>query len=308
MRTKTAKYTLKEFNEKYPNDDACLDRLFQGRYQNGVYCPVCVKVTKHYKRTGLKVYACEFCGHAVSPTSGTIFDHSSTPLRSWFYAMYLMSTTRCGISAKQLQRELGVTYKTAWRIFTQIRSLMNEQQDKMSGTVEVDETYIGGKSNNVGRSLKDKTAVVGIVERDNGQVMTKIVPNVKARTLLPILWKQVPPDINTKVFTDELGSYNLVAKLGYTHEHVVHAAKQYARGIVHTNTIEGFWSLVKRGIDGTRHAVSPKYLQDYLDEYGFRYNHRNSGTPMFQLLLNRVLALAPKVVTPYQLDSQIPLL
>jgi transposase-like protein len=203
-----------------------------------------------------------------------------------------MANTRCGISAKQLQRELGVTYKTAWRMFTQIRSLMNEQQDKMSGTVEVDESYFGGKSNNVGRSLKDKTAVFGIIERDNGQVMTKIVPNVKARTLLPILWKQVPIDINTKVYTDELGSYNLVAKLGYTHEHVEHVAKEYARGIVHTNTIEGFWSLVKRGIDGTRHAVSPKYLQDYLDEYGFRYNHRKSEISMFELLLNRVFSLA----------------
>lgn len=293
---KTAKYTLKQFNEKYPNDNVCLDRIFEGRYPNGIECPICKKTTKYYRRIGRKSYACEFCGNEIFPTAGTIFDHSSTSLRSWFYAMFLMANTRCGISAKQLQRELGVTYKTAWRMFTQIRSLMDEKQDKMSGTVEVDESYFGGKSNNIGRSLKDKTAVMGIIERDNGQVMTKIVPNVKARTLLPILWKQVPPDINTKVYTDELGSYNLVQKLGYTHEHVEHVAKEYARGIVHTNTIEGFWSLVKRGIDGTRHAVSPKYLQDYLDEYGFRYNHRKSETSMFELLLNRVFALAVSTV------------
>ena len=292
VKYKTAKYTLKQFNEKYPSDDICLQRIFEGRYPNGVQCPICQKITNYYRRTGRKSYSCEFCGNEIFPTAGTIFHKSETPLRSWFYAIFLMANTRCGISAKQLQRELGVTYKTAWRMFTQIRSLMNEQQDKMSGTVEVDESYFGGKSNNVGRSLKDKTAVMGIVERDNGQVMTKIVPNVKARTLMPILWKQVPIDINTKVYTDELGSYNLVAKLGYTHEHVEHAAKQYARGIVHTNTIEGFWSLVKRGIDGTRHAVSPKYLQDYLDEYGFRYNHRKSEISMFELLLNRVFSLA----------------
>lgn len=189
-----------------------------------------------------------------------------------------------------------------------IRKLMNEKQDKMSGTLEVDETYVGGKSTRKGRSLEQKTPVMGIVERENGQVMSKVVPNVKARTLLPILWKQAPPDINTRVFTDELGSYNLVQKLGYTHERIQHNAKQYVRGIVHTNTIEGFWSLVKRGIDGTRHAVSPKYLQDYLNEYGFRYNHRKSEIPMFQLLLNRVFALAPEVAKPYPTDSQIPLM
>ena len=305
---KTAKYTLKDFNEKYPTDDACLERIFKGRYPDGVFCPKCQKITKFYHRAGAKDYTCEFCGYQVSPMAGTIFHKSPTPLRYWFHAMFLMSSTRCGISAKQLQREIGVTYKTAWRMFTMIRKLMNEKQDKMNGTLEVDETYIGGKSNRKGRSLEQKTPVMGIVQRENGQVMSKVVPNVKARTLLPILWKQAPPDINTKVFTDELGSYNLVRKLGYTHETIEHNAKVYARGIVHTNTIEGFWSLIKRGIDGTRHAVSPKYLQDYLNEYGFRYNHRKSETPMFQLLLNRVFALAPEVAKPYQVDSQIPLL
>lgn len=289
---KTAKYTLKQFNEKYPNDNICLDRIFDGRYPNGIECPICKKATKYYRRIGRKSYACEFCGNEISPTAGTIFDHSSTSLRSWFYAMFLMANTRCGISAKQLQRELGVTYKTAWRMFTQIRKLMDEKQGNMSGTIEADESYFGGKSNDVGRSTNSKTPVFGMVQRETGKVVTKIVPNVKTRTLLTIMWKQAMPDINTKIFTDELGSYNLVQKLGYTHEHVEHAAKQYARGIVHTNTIEGFWSLVKRGIDGTRHAVSPKYLQTYLNEYGYRYNHRKDEVPMFELLLNRVFALA----------------
>src|SRR3972149_6235311 len=122
---KTAKYTIKEFNEKYPTDDACLERIFKGRYPNGVFCQKCGKITKHYKKTGIKFYACEFCGMGVAPTSGTIFHKSPTPLRSWFYAMFLMSQTRCGISAKQLERELGVTYKTAWRMFKQIRCLMD---------------------------------------------------------------------------------------------------------------------------------------------------------------------------------------
>jgi transposase len=293
--TKTARYTLKDFNEQFPDDDSCLDFLFEARYPEKSRCPGCLKITKFHRIAGRKAFSCQFCGAHVFPTAGTIFHKSPTPLKSWFYAIFLMSSTRCGISAKQLQRELGVTYKTAWRMFTQIRMLMNEQQAKMSGTVEVDETYFGGKGHKQGRSTEQKTPVMGIVER-GGELMSKVVPDVKARTLMPILWNQVPPDIGTRVYTDELGSYNYVAKLGYTHEKVEHAAKEYARGIVHVNTIEGLWSTIKRGIDGAHHAVSPKYLGNYLDEYGFRYNHRKSETPMFQLLLNRVLALIPSVV------------
>lgn len=302
-RIKTAKYTLKDFNAQFPNDESCLDFLKDARWPQGILCPKCEKVTPHYHLKGRKTYECEFCNSQISPTAGTIFHKSSTSLRTWFHAFFLLASTRCGISAKQLQRETGVTYKTAWRMFTQIRSIMNEQQAKMSGTVEVDESYFGGKSGNRGRSTIDKTPVMGIVQRQ-GAVITQVVPNVKARTLLPILWKQVPPNINTNVYTDELGSYNLVQKLGYNHEKVTHAAKEYARGIVHVNTIEGFWSLAKRGIDGTRHAVSPKYLGNYLDEYGFRYNHRADSIPMFHLLLNRVAQMA-SVAQPSKVDFQI---
>ena len=250
---KTAKYTLKDFNIQFPNDDVCLDFLKLARWPDGIICPKCQKITPHYRIKARKVYNCEFCNNQVSPAAYTIFDHSSTSLKSWFHAFFLMSSTRTGISAKQLQRELGVTYKTAWRMFREIRSIMNEHQAKMSGTVEVDETYFGGKSNKKGRSTEQKTPVKGIVARD-GELTTRVVSDVKAKTLLPILWHQVPPDINTTVCTDELGSYNNVAKLGYTHEHVTHAAKEYARGIVHVNTIEGIWSTIKRGIDGSHHA------------------------------------------------------
>ena len=129
---KTAKYTIKDFNEKYPDDDACLDRIFKGRYPEGVYCPKCEKITKFYRIKDRTAYCCEFCGYQVFPLAGTIFHKSPTPLRYWFHAMFLMSSTRCGISAKQLQREIGVTYKTAWRMFTMIRKLMDEktQQDE----------------------------------------------------------------------------------------------------------------------------------------------------------------------------------
>ncbi len=307
---KTAKYTIKQFNEKYPTDDACLDRIFKGRYPEGVYCPKCQRVTKFYHRAGAKDYVCEFCGYSVSPTAGTIFHKSPTPLRYWFHAMFLMSSTRCGISAKQLERELGVTYKTAWRMFKQIRGLMDEKAKPMNGHIEVDETYIGGKRSgeSTGRGSGGKTPVVGLAHRDDGQVLTSVVKDVKARTIMPIIWKNVPRGADNTIHTDEFSSYNTVKKLGYSHGVVQHGKGIYARGINHVNTVEGFWSLVKRGINGVYHAVSPKYLQTYLNEYGFRYNHRKSETPMFQLLLNRVFAVAPEVVKPYQLDSQIPLL
>lgn len=292
---KANKYTIKDFNQQFPTDDACLEFLFKARYPEGVYCEKCGKITKHYKKTGMKFYACEFCGMGVAPTSGTIFHKSPTPLRYWFHAMFLIASTRCGISAKQLERELGVTYKTAWRMFKQIRSLMDEKANPFTGHIEVDETYIGGKHGGTrGRGAEGKTPVVGLAHRDEGQIMSKVVSDVKTRTVLPIIWKQVPRDTANIIYTDELASYNLVQKLGYTHRRIQHGKGEYARGLTHVNTVEGFWSLVKRGINGVYHAVSPKYLQTYLNEYSFRYNHRKSATPMFSLILNRVIALAPK--------------
>jgi len=288
------KYTIKEFNNQFPDDDSCLEFIFKARYPDGVFCQTCQRTAKHYRRTGRKAYACEFCGSHIFPTAGTIFHKSPTPLRSWFYAMFLMASTRCGISAKQLERELGVTYKTAWRMFKQIRGLMDEKSKPMNGHTEVDETYIGGKhSGPGGRGAEGKTAVVGLANREEGQVLTSIVPDVKTRTLVPFIWNNVPRDARNTIYTDEFASYNVVQKLGYTHMRVNHGKGEYARGINHVNTVEGFWSLVKRGINGVYHAVSPKYLQTYLNEYGFRYNHRKSATPMFSLILNRVSALAP---------------
>jgi len=307
---KTAKYTLKDFDEKYPTDDACLDRIFKGRYPDGVYCPKCEKITKFYRIKERTAYCCEFCGYQVFPLAGTIFHKSATPLRYWFHAMFLMASTRCGISAKQLERELGVTYKTAWRMFKLIRSLMDEKAKPMNGHIEVDETYIGGKRSGegTGRGSGGKTPVIGLAHRDEGQVKTSVVQDVKARTIMPIIWDNVPRGTDNTIHTDEFSSYNYVRKLGYSHGVVRHGKGEYARGINHVNTVEGFWSLVKRGINGVYHAVSPKYLQTYLNEYQFRYNHRKSETPMFSLILNRVIALAPKAVTPCQEDSQPRLL
>ena len=284
-------YTIKDFNKQFPTDDSCLEFLKEARWPKGIFCQKCQKVTTHYRIPTRKVYSCEFCGSHVSPTAGTIFHKSNTPLRSWFHAIFLMASTRTGISAMQLQRELGVTYKTAWRIFTQIRKLMNDGVNPMSGEVEVDDTYIGGKhSGPRGRGAVGKTIVMGMVER-NGNAVAKVVPDIKARTLLPVIADHVSKTSKTTIFTDELTSYNQVGKLGYSHEVVQHAAKQYVCGHAHVNTVESLWSTIKRGIDGVNHSVSPEHLQSYLDSYLFRYNHRKDEYPLFLSLLSRIPCL-----------------
>lgn len=139
------KYTINNFLNQFPDDSACLEWLKNKRYLNGIYCEKCKKVTKHYRVKKRTCYACNFCGSHVYPMAGTILEKSTTSLRQWFYAIFLMANTRCGISAKQLQQELGVTYKTAWRMFKQIRKMMNEDIMNLLNEVEVDETYVGGK-------------------------------------------------------------------------------------------------------------------------------------------------------------------
>lgn len=289
-------YTITQFNREFPDDDACLEFMFQARWPEGVECAKCRRVTKHYRISGRRGYSCSGCGSYVFPTAGTIFHKSETPLRLWFYAMFLMASTRCGISAKQLQREIGVTYKTAWRMFHQIRKLMADDgsDGPFSGEIEADETYMGGKRTGQGRGPAGKTVAFGMVER-GGRVTAQVVPNVKARTLLPIIWKRVPAHQGTPVYTDELGSYNLLAKLGYDHGRVNHSQDEYVSGKAHTNTLEGFWSLLKRGINGVYHSVSPKHLPAYIDEYAYRYSRRNDEAPLFESLLTQAaLRLAGK--------------
>jgi transposase-like protein len=205
-----------------------------------------------------------------------------------------MSSTRCGISAKQIERETGVTYKTAWRMFKQIRSLLCEDDNSLNGKVEIDETYVGGKAHNMhqdkraklgGRGTAGKTAVFGAVER-SGKVVAIAVPNTDSNTLLPHVKKYVMPA--STIYTDEMAAYQTLPQNGYNHRRINHTAKVYVSGDVHTNTIEGFWSLLKRGISGVYHAVSEKYLQSYLNEYCFRYNHRNDDRSMFVTILEQV--------------------
>jgi transposase-like protein len=285
-QVKQAKYTKKDFNKMFPDNDSCIEWLKNHLYPDGIFCPTCKKVTPHHKLHGRPVYACEVCRHQVSPLANTIFHKSATPLKLWFEAIFEMSTTKTGYSAKCLQRSTGVTYKTAWRMFKQIRSMLDENTGKFSGKVEADETYIGGARHGTrGRGADGKTIVAGVVERQ-ASVSASVVPDVKANTLIPMIQDKVSPDAT--VFTDEMPSYAKLDKIGFEHRVINHLSKSYVNGDIHTNTIEGFWSLVKRGISGTYHHVSPEYLQSYVNEYSFRYNHRKDEKPMFQSFLNRI--------------------
>jgi transposase len=287
---KHLRYTLDQFKAEFPNDDACLETIKEQRYPGSVtFCSECGQERKLYRITGRPAYSCEV-GHHFYPLAGTIFEKSTTPLHIWFYAMYQMGSTRCGISAKQIQRETGVTYKTAWRIFRQIRSLLSEPDMQLEGSlVEMDETYMGGKrKGHRGRPPAGdgkKTCVVGVVER-KGRVVAVTANDATRKTLHGIAKERILPE--STVFTDEFASYDGLDSKGYEHRRINHSAGVYVVGDAHTQTIDGFWSLVKRGIGGVYHSVSKKYLQSYLNEYSYRYNRRNDSQPMFTSILEQV--------------------
>ncbi len=284
------KYSTKDFDKDFPNDDACLEWLKNNRWPDGVYCDKCGRVTKHYRIKARPVYSCEFCGSHVNPMAGTIFERTKFDhLRLWFKAIAYMSVTRCGISSRQLSRDLGVGVKTGYRMWKQIRSVLTEGNDiKFVGKVEVDETYIGGrKQGKRGRGSENKTVVLGIVER-KGRARAIVIPDVKAQTLLPAVEANVAKDAT--VYTDDLMSYDKLASLGFNHKAIAHSQHIYViGGDIHTNSVEGFWSQLKRSIDGTYHHVTAEHLQEYADEYSFRYSHRNDEQPMFKTMLAQVV-------------------
>jgi transposase len=281
-------YSLMEFEREFPDDTACLESLVKRLYPDGIFCPTCKAITKHHREAKRPSYACQNCGHHEHPMRGTIFQDSATSLKLWFYAIYIMSATRCGISAKQLGREIGVTYKTGWRIFHLIRKMLNENEGApLRGKVEVDESYYGGKDRNRHVSkrqghagkYKGKAMVFGMVER-GGRVVAKVVPSPpKSGDLLPHIKTHVLPD--TMIFSDEADFYDPLRLMKYGHKRIRHTAKVYVSGDVHVNTLEGFWSLTKNGIRGVYRNVSQKHLQMYLDEYAFRFNRRGHHIPMF---------------------------
>lgn len=278
-----------QFFERFPNDEACLDHLWTVRYGDQMECPKCGKPSKFHRVKKRPVYECAWCAHQISPMAGTPFEKSRTPLQKWFYAMYLFTTTRHGVSAKELQRQLSVTYKTAWRIGHEIRKYMGEVDGNapLGGAgvdVEVDETLIGGSVKGKGMGYKgNKTCVVGMLERD-GELVTKVVSARDKVSMKGVILSNVLP--GSTIQTDEFGGYKDIDQSGYNHVKVNHKLGEYAtKDGAGVNGIEAFWAQLKRGINGTHVHVSRKHLPKYLGEFEFRYNLRKRPDLMLPALL-----------------------
>lgn len=278
--------TVRDFQKRFPTEEACLDHLMRTRYGERFKCFSCFRDAKYYRVVKRRCFECEHCGYQVYPTAGTPFAKTRTSLRDWFYVMFLFCASRNGVSAKEIQRQIGVTYKTAWRMAKEIRQYMGYVDGDYplggdgAGIVEADKTFIGGHDK-IGHD--DKAVVLGIVER-GGDVLTRVVQTRSARHVVPHIVKWVRE--GARVATDEAAAFrSLVERWGYRHETVNHETKEYVRGDTHTNTIEAFWSNVKRGINGTYVWVSKKHLQKYLWEFEFRHNLRHAPYLMFDVLL-----------------------
>lgn len=291
------KYTVKDLRVDFPDDQACLEWLVGYLYPNGITCVKCKEITKHYKDKNRRSYSCSKCGRHMHPTAGTIYHNSRVPLTDWFYAVYMMSSNKAGTSAKQIERELGVTYKTAWRMMHQIRKLMDAPDGLFTDEVEVDETFI--HANSFKRSSARKRygydarrtgeIVFGIVKR-GGAVKVWHVKSTGARVLQPIIRENV--QYGTLIHTDGYQGYRRLPQMGYNHRWTDHGKSQFYTPESSTQNIENVWSHLKRGIKGVYRHIGHGYIQSYANEYAWRYSNRNV-TSMFWALMQQVSSERP---------------
>jgi transposase-like protein len=284
MKTKAVRtMTLAELEAKFPDEDSCKAYLFSRRWPDGVRCPRCGN-DKVYElsRAWHWQCRCSTSGYRFSVLVGTIFENTNYPLQIWFKVIYLMLSSKKGISALQIHRMIGTgSYSTAWSMCHRIRAgLNNAEFRKLVGFVEVDETFIGGKAKNKhsnkrggGRGPSGKTPIIGAVSR-RGKVVARVIDNVDTKTLDDFVHETVSNKVSL-LSTDDNSGYRFLDQW-CNHGVVRHSTGEYVCGAVHTNTIDSFWSLIKRGIVGTFHKVSKKYLQLYVAEFEFRYNNRKN--------------------------------
>ena len=280
---------LIDFYGIFSDEQACRDFLQKARWGDEIICPKCGVIGNAYKFKDGRLFKCGACRQQFTVRIGTIFEDSKIPLQKWFMAIYLSTSLKKGISSIQLAKYLKVRQATAWFMLSRIRHVLKTGSfEKLLGEVEVDETYIGGKEQNkhvhkrtksiTGKGAqgfggkKIKTPVVGIVKR-HGSIHAIVTSDTGSKTLMTLIRKHV--DISAIVYTDEHMPYRTLPKIGYKHESVNHGAKEFVNGMASTNTAESFWSHLKRGIDGIYHHVSPKHLQLYCNEYGYRWNTRD---------------------------------
>ena len=263
--------------DHYGTDEACRELLERLRWPNGVACPRCGSqgISELRKRP---VYDCNDCRYQFSVTAGTIMHDSHLPLRKWFIAIYLMCESKKGISALQLKRTLGVAYRTSWHLCHRIREAMANdplEGPTLFGVIEVDETFVGGKATGKGRGYRgNKTIVAGAIQRD-GNVRLERIPDVRRKTLHGFIRRTIK-DQAEAIYTDEWAAYAGIEDSDTRHETVNHGADEWVVGDVHTNSIEGLWSLFKRSIVGSFHKVSSKHIDRYLSELEWRFNNRGN--------------------------------
>jgi len=290
------RFTITEFREMYPDNDACLDKIFQLRFK-GLICPKCESDNTFTRVKNRRSYQCPNCGFQVYPTKDTVFEKTTTPLTYWFYAIFLQTTTRNGVAAKELERQLCICYKTALRMSHQIKILMaDKRMDKLTGIVQVDETYIGMRFQNKHRKERaemieqgitkgdSKTGVIGFISDDN-KIKFEVMDGSK--TFKDHVKENVSK--NATLVTDGHLGYSGLNLHYIKHEVINHIENEFKRGQYHTNSIENCWSNLKRTIKGTHIHVSREHLQKYVDEVAFRMMHRDMQDQMFDTILKNVV-------------------